>query len=321
VFILIKVTKIISVTEFLLPCLLLFLAGPFIIIGILARAISMYLLGIAEKYFDVRVNEVKPSKNGWCVITGASKGLGKAMALEFARKGWNLVLIARSNELLEETAKLCKMANSTISVKPEECDISDAAAVGKLVEKLKSLQVDILVNNAGVGHASNFHTMPASKPQEMIDLNISALVRLTQAVLPPMIERRKGRLLFVSSLGRYSCGKYSAIYMASKAFVSSFGQALVEELRNTGVGVLVLEPGPVPDTDFKTQAGCSDDAVAFKLPYLMKSEEIAALTLEKLLSDACHGCLLPSKMDKLSATSSFFLTDFIMGSITKICMK
>lgn len=189
------------------------------------------------------------------LITGASSGIGREFARIHARKGGNLVLVARNNESLEDLKKEIQgkyPVKIHIIAKDLLLPSSPDEIFAELVEK--EIQVDYLINDAGFGGIGKFHERPWNRDLEMIQLNIIALASLTHLFLPSFVERNEGKILNVSSTAALLPGPMQAVYYASKAFVTSFGNALAEELRDTGITVTTLMPGAT-DTGFGKISG------------------------------------------------------------------
>jgi len=191
-------------------------------------------------------------KLGRVLITGASAGIGAELAREFAKHGHKLVLVARSKDKLDALAGELNAAHDTDAV-VVVADLSTAEGPAALVESLdkQAVEIDILVNNAGVLEVGPFADAPAEIYQRMVALNVAALTALTSLLLPPMIERRFGRILNVASLAAFQPVPSMAVYAATKAYVLSLTEALSEELRGTGVRTTALCPG-LTDTDMVT---------------------------------------------------------------------
>ncbi len=189
------------------------------------------------------------------LITGASFGIGHELAKLFARDGYNLILIARTEEKLNHLAKqLQDQYQINIQVIPK--DLSKPESAREIYDQLQkeSVQVDILVNNAGFAVYGPFIETDLEQELNMIRLNMMTLTRMAKLFLPGMIERRHGKILNVASAAGFVSGPYAAIYYATKAYVISMSGALSEELRGTGVNVTALCPGPVR-TEFFKRAG------------------------------------------------------------------
>ncbi|HKV35326.1 MAG TPA: SDR family oxidoreductase [Pyrinomonadaceae bacterium] len=184
------------------------------------------------------------------LITGASSGIGAAFARKLAKRGRNVLLVARSEDKL---IALCNEIGRTSGIRAQyvAMDLTEADASGRLFEETKKrdLEIDMLVNNAGFGSMGDFERQDRASELEMIDLNVKSLVDLTYRFLGPMRERHQGMIINVASTAAFQAVPYMATYAATKAFVLSFSQALWEENRLYGVHVLALCPG-VTDTNF-----------------------------------------------------------------------
>ncbi|MBI4185705.1 SDR family oxidoreductase [Candidatus Berkelbacteria bacterium] len=189
------------------------------------------------------------------LITGASSGIGLALARLAAADGCDLVLIARRHERLKALKGQLERSHD-VSVSLIVADLTDPDTPSTIVKELnaRQLDVEVLINNAGVGVVGSFATTDWEKEAAMIDVNIRALTHLTKLLVPGMIERHSGRILNLSSMAAFVPGPGMAVYYASKAFVQSFSEALAEELRGTGVTVTTLNPGPT-ETEFALSAG------------------------------------------------------------------
>ncbi len=202
------------------------------------------------------------------IITGASSGLGAAFARELAPRVSRLDLVARRAEKLRELAAELSAAYPDLRVEMHPCDLADAAARGELLETLSGAERSggalLLINNAGLGDYGDFAGSDPERNRSIIDVNITALVALSRALLPG-IMRRGGGIINIASLAAELPIPDFALYAASKAFVASFSEALRLELREAGIPVLAVCPGPV-HTGFgqvARRSGCSDGRSAF----------------------------------------------------------
>lgn len=183
-------------------------------------------------------------EHGWAVVTGASSGFGALFAERLADRGLPLVLAGRDEVRLAEVRRRVTQLSPKIAVELVVGDLASGAGVDALIDALSGRRVDVLINNAGFGTHGLLGELDATREREMIAVNIDALVRLSLAVLPGMLERRFGRILNVASTSAFQPVPYQATYGASKAFVLSFSQAMWAETRRSGVGVTALCPGP-----------------------------------------------------------------------------
>lgn len=188
------------------------------------------------------------------LITGASAGLGVEFARLLAKDGYDLVLVARRLDRLEELAKgLQNQHGITTHCVSVDLSLPDAAVTVDKYLVERQLQVDVLINNAGFGAVGRFVDIDLNEQLRMIQVNVSTLVRLTGLILPGMIQRGKGRVMNVASTAAFQPGPLMAMYYATKAFVLSFSEAVHHEIRKTGVTVTCVCPGPTP-TEFQQQA-------------------------------------------------------------------
>lgn len=226
---------------------------------------------------------------GWVLMTGASSGIGEAFARRFAREGWNLILVARTADKLEILREALERGN-TVKTEVLALDLSEPSAPRKVYDevKRKGISLEGLVNNAGFGVSGKFTESPLPRYLQMIDLHVRSLVELTGLFLPEMIRRRQGFILNVSSTAGFQPLSYSSVYAATKAFVTSFTEALWLETKGTGVRVLNLCPG-LTKTGFGITAGTRD----FRLdPWAEEPEavvETAFRALQKKTPTAISG--------------------------------
>ena len=178
------------------------------------------------------------------LITGASSGIGEALAGCFAGAGFKLVLVARRAELLEALAERLR-GEYRIKVRVEVADLAQPDAAAALAAQLRRQRVgvDVLVNCAGVLHQGEFAAMPASAMAGMVDLNVAGLTRMLVNFVPAMQRRGHGRVLNVASIAAFQPGPALAVYAATKAYVLSLTESLAEELKDSGVTVTALCPG------------------------------------------------------------------------------
>jgi short-subunit dehydrogenase len=207
------------------------------------------------------------------VVTGASTGIGRAIARVAAADGGPLVLVARSAEGLAGAAEEVRAAGGEPFVLPLDLSRREAPAEVERFLAEHGLYCDVLVNNAGYGLLGAAAALPRDEQLGIVDLNIRALVDLTLRFLPGMLVRRRGGVINLASVASYLPGPSMALYYASKAFVRSFSEALSEEVRGRGVTVTCLAPGPV-STEFLTRSGAKQ-AYLFKIGPKMTAERVA----------------------------------------------
>lgn len=197
------------------------------------------------------------------LITGASSGIGLELAKIFARNGHNLVLVARSENTLNELKKKFE-EEFDIKVKVIVQDLKYYNAPTAIYDavKLADINVNILVNNAGFGTYGKFSETDLEAELEMIQVNITALTHLTKLFLKDMIENNNGRIMNVASTAAFQPGPLMAVYFATKAYVLSFSEALDEELHGTKIKVMALCPGPTK-TNFQKNANIEEGVGLF----------------------------------------------------------
>lgn len=181
------------------------------------------------------------------LITGASAGIGREFARQLAARAVSLVLVARRRARLEELRDELTRRNPDLNVHIRETDLSDERAVIDLFGWLENekISIDLLINNAGLGDKGSLATSELPRIKEMLAVNVTALTLLTRLFLPGMIARKRGAILNVSSIAGFLPIAGFAVYAATKAYVTSFSEAMRAELRGTGVTVTALCPGPV----------------------------------------------------------------------------
>lgn len=202
------------------------------------------------------------------LITGASAGIGAALARQFAAGGFDLVLVARSRDKLETLARELK-GEHAVEATVMPADLSTPGAPKALFEAVKKrkLVIDILVNNAGVLEMGAFSAIAPGRHQELIALNVATLTDMTSRFLAPMLERGKGRILNVASIAAFQPVPSLATYAATKAYVLSLTESLSEELKGSGVTVTALCPG-ITETSMVDRAR-EANAAASQLPPFM----------------------------------------------------
>jgi uncharacterized protein len=189
------------------------------------------------------------------LITGASAGIGREFACQLASRARSLVLVARREQRLNELRKELNHQYPKLTISFRKTDLADLAQLNELIAWIdrERIDVDLLINNAGLGDSGPFATSDPSRNEQMTLVNIVALTTLTRHLLPRMIATGRGSILNVSSSAGFLPIPDFAVYAATKAYVTSFSEALRVELRGTGVSVCVLCPGPV-HTEFQEVA-------------------------------------------------------------------
>lgn len=230
---------------------------------------------------------MKKGNNKTVLITGASSGIGKALAHQFAADGFEIVGVARNGEKLNEISSEIRRAHGVemnIVVK----DLAHDGAAQELYNEVKDLNktINVLVNDAGVGQRGLFTEISPEKYSELIHLNVISLTHLTRLYLAEMVARNEGRILQLGSVAGFQPGPLLAVYHATKAFVVSLSEAIATELEDTGSDVTItcLCPGPT-DTNFFSRADMEDtNVVHHKEKTMQQPEEVAKGGYEALMA-------------------------------------
>jgi uncharacterized protein len=249
------------------------------------------------------------------LITGASSGIGLELARIFAAAKYRLILTSRNVDALQRLAQECRRASGLDAV-VIPADLSHPDGPQKILDEIRmqSLPVDVLVNNAGFGTHGKFWEIPTEKELGLVQVNITALVQLTHALLPGMVARRNGRILNVASTAAYQPGPLMANYYASKSYVLSFSQALSNELRGSGVTVTALCPGPTL-TNFQSTAGLAMSRL-FKMTG-MSAQQVAQAGYNALMRR--KRVCIPGFNNRLLALGSKLLpTSFVLPITRKL---
>jgi hypothetical protein len=252
------------------------------------------------------------------LVTGASSGIGEQLARRLAERGHDLVLVARDRGRLEVLAKELEAAHHAAAhVLP--ADLTDAAQLRAVEDRCRDRDapIDVLVNNAGVGSFGDFHALDLESEVREIQLNVVALVRLTHAAAEQMAARGRGGILNVSSLAGFQPGPAMAVYSATKAFVTSFTEAVHEELKGSGIAVTVLCPG-FTRTGFQESASVP---AATEVPGFLwqEADEVAVAGLDALAKN--RAVAIPGALNKalgaFSSVTPHAITRRIGGAVVK----
>jgi len=238
----------------------------------------------------------------WALVTGASRGIGLALAQLAARDGYALVLVARSGDELDLHAAELRRRFS-VEVLTLCLDLAARSAADEVAAFLaaRSIVPDLLLNNAGIGAYGLHRDLALEAEQELLDLNIVTLTRLTKRLLPGMLARGSGRILNVASTAAFQPGPWMAVYYASKAYVLSYSEAIAHELAGSGVTVTALCPGP-------TRSGFQARA-AMRAARILKGSLIPMATAESVAvvgyraMQAGRRVVIPGLVNRLAAWS------------------
>lgn len=226
------------------------------------------------------------------LVTGASSGIGEALCRIFAREGYEVCLVARSEPKLQSLKQEIESQYSS-QAHYLPIDLSIESSWQKLYEWTQEItpSLDVLVNNAGFGDYGPFEKTKLSKELQMVDLNIKALTALTKLFLKDMLKARRGQILNVASTAAFQPGPLMAVYYATKAYVLSFSEAIATELKGTGVSVTALCPGPT-QSGFEQAAAIKKEVLLFKKNFIATSESVAEYAyqaLKRRQTVAIHG--------------------------------
>ena len=237
----------------------------------------------------------------YALITGASKGIGKALAEQLAAQKYNLLLVARSEDLLREQTTQMRNLHG-IHAEYLALDLTSPSASSSIANWIEqnNFPVNILINNAGYGMWGKFHELSLEAQNDMINVNVLTLLNLTHRLIPLLQKQEKSYILNVGSTAHAQAVPTLNAYSASKAFVTNFTRALRHELKNTPISVTLLTPGST-NTNFVQQANMKHmEQVAEK--FSMTPEKVATIALSALFSGKAE--VIPGVMNKLSVAST-----------------
>lgn len=249
----------------------------------------------------------RPGAGRRALVTGASSGIGRDLAVLLAQDGFDLVLTARDERALQALADECR-AEHRVAADVIAADLADPASPQRILERAGA--VDVLVNNAGFGMHGPFAESDVTSQLQLLQVNVVALTHLTRLFLPAMIQRGWGRVLNVASTAAFVPGPYMSTYYASKAYVLSHSIALTRELRGKGVTVTALCPGPTR-TAFQQRAGM-ERAKLFRVK-VMESMPVARAGYQGMLRG--QTIVIPGLPNKLSAFASRFLPRTVLAKV------
>ncbi len=241
----------------------------------------------------------------YALITGASKGIGKAIATDLAARGFNVLLVARSEALLQqEAARIADKYPVKADYLPIDLSAPDAAQHVYDWCRAKGYTVRALVNNAGYGLSGPFEKYPADAYVNMMNLNMNTLVALTRLFLPDLRAQQRGYILNIASSAAYQAVPRLATYAATKAFVLLFSRGLHQELRKTSVSVTCVCPGAT-DTDFPSRAQIGAKGLKTAERLNMSPEAVARLATRAMLAGRAE--VVTGFVNKLGATLAWLL--------------
>ena len=253
------------------------------------------------------------------LITGASSGIGEAFARTLAGKGLDLILVARSEDKLRALARqLNELYARRVEVVTADLGVAGSAAKVQAAAQALGMPVGLLINNAGFGTVGAFLKQDAERERQEILLNAAAVVDLSHAFLPAMVERGRGGIINVASMAAFQPLPYMSVYAATKAFVLSFSQGLRGEVRSKGVKVLAVCPGPV-DTPFFEATGNAKLRKTVPRATMMTADGVVQASLKALR--AGRSVVVPGMANKLLATGTRLIPRDALAAMTARFMK
>lgn len=239
----------------------------------------------------------------YTLVTGASMGIGMAIAADFASRGENLVLVARSKERLEAIAA---ELSGTFGVEVKVCveDLGQPGAPGRVFAycREQGIPIDRLVNCAGFSHTGSFIRIPQEELHQMAMVNMVALADMTRLFLPPMLERKQGSVVNIASLAAFQGVPGMGLYSATKSFVVTLSEAIAEEIRGSGVRVFAVCPGFIDNANFYSRAG--HDRKRILVP--ISAPEVVVRAVRRGL-DSASTVVMPTIFDRLMVFTQRFL--------------
>jgi short-subunit dehydrogenase len=252
----------------------------------------------------------------YALITGASKGIGRAIAEELTRRGFNVLLVARSEELLQQVAGELS-ARYKAKVDWLALDLSTADAPRNVLDwcRAKGYDINILVNNAGYGLSGPFEKYTLEEHWNMMQLNMSTLVGLTRLFLPYLRQRSRAYILNIASSAAYQAVPRLSLYAATKAFVLAFSRGLHQELQGSPVSVTCVSPGAT-DTDFPNRAQLGEKGLKAAEKFNMSPNAVASIAVKGMLAGRSE--IIVGLVNKLGAVMAWLLPKSV---VEKTAMK
>ncbi|RYF85386.1 MAG: SDR family oxidoreductase [Chitinophagaceae bacterium] len=250
----------------------------------------------------------------FALITGASKGIGKAMASELAAKGYNLAIVARSEDLLRQLKEEFEVKYK-VKVEFLATDLSTPSGAQDVFNwsNQKGFDISILVNNAGYGLSGAFDSYPLEKHVNMLQVNCTTLVQLTYLFLPQLKKQPQAYILNIASSSAYQAVPYLSLYAGSKALVLLFTRGLRHELRKTNVSVTCISPGAT-DTEFNTRAQVGPKAMKAAKKVIMTPEQVGKAAVDAMFKKKAE--VIVGVMNKLGGFLAWLLPKKLVETTT-----
>lgn len=260
-------------------------------------------------------------KGATALITGASSGIGEEFAKILAARGCNLIVVARSEDTLNQIAGDLHDAHG-ITVDVMAADLSEPDNCANVAEATAALgrRVDLLINNAGFGTMGPFVKADPIREHQEVELNVTALTNLCHAFLPGMVERHRGGIINVASVASFQPIPYMAVYAATKAYVRYLSEALHAECKGRGVTVTALCPGPVATNFFAATESKDIDSIVQKVAAIVMTPEKVVLDALKAMEKG-QAVVVPGASNKLGAMASTLIPNRVLTNILAKTMK
>jgi short-subunit dehydrogenase len=252
----------------------------------------------------------------YALVTGASKGIGKGIAEELAKRGYSILLVARSGEALEKIATDLQ-SKYKIEAKYLTMDLGTPGSAKAIVDwcRENNFLVNVLVNNAGYGLSGEFEKYPLKDHLDMMQLNMQVPVELCYSFLPQLKKQERSYILNISSTSAYQAIPLMSVYAASKVFILSFTRGLRQELKGTSISVTCISPGPT-DSEFVVRARIKEKGLKAAKKVNMTPEAVAAIAVRAMLAGKAE--VITGILNKLAGFASWLLPK---GFIERTAMK
>jgi hypothetical protein len=250
----------------------------------------------------------------YALITGASKGIGKAIAFELAAKGYNLAIVARSEDLLQQVSReISSRHNVQVSYLALDLSAADAATEVFRWASQNNFNTTVLVNNAGYGLSGAFESYPLEQHVNMLQVNVTTLVQLTHLFLPELKKQRQAFILNIASSAAYQAVPYLSLYAGSKAMVLFFTRGLRHELRKTSVSVPCISPGAT-DTEFNSRAKIGPKAMKAAEKVIMTPEQVGKEAVDAMFKKKAE--VVVGVLNKLGSFLAWLLPKKLIETTT-----
>lgn len=246
------------------------------------------------------------------LVTGATSGIGYELAKLLAKDNYNLVLVARNRENLEQVAQEMIEASPNIHTHIIEADLFETGAAQNIYNTTTEMgiRIDVLINNAGQGEWGKFTDTDLEREIDIVQLNIIAMMSLEKLYLKDMVERNSGKILNLASSASKTPSPFLSVYAATKAFVLSLTEALIKEIENSDVTITALQPGAT-DTDFFHKAK-AENSVTYKETSLYTPEEVAKAGYEGMMKGVAT--VVPGVMNKTQGLLNSIMPDDVVAA-------